>query len=161
MPEARPDPRPLIAHVVFRLDYGGLENGVVNLINGLPEGEFRHAVVALTEATGFRDRIRRADVSVHALGKHPGNDPAMLVRLFRLLRMLRPAIVHTRNLATLEGALLARIAGAPVRIHGEHGWDVHDPEGASRKYRTLRRLLNPAITRFVAVSTELQQWLVE
>ena len=26
------DPRPLIAHVVYRFDVGGLENGVVNLI---------------------------------------------------------------------------------------------------------------------------------
>ena len=31
------DPRPLIAHIVFRFDYGGLENGVVNVVNGLPE----------------------------------------------------------------------------------------------------------------------------
>lgn len=161
MPDARSDPRPLIAHVVFRLDYGGLENGVVNLINGLPEREFRHAIVALTTATGFGARIRRADVSVHALGKRAGNDPAMLVRLFRLLRLLRPAIVHTRNLATIEGALVARFAGAPVRIHGEHGWDVHDPEGTKRKYRMLRRLASPAITRFVTVSAELEGWLVE
>jgi sugar transferase (PEP-CTERM/EpsH1 system associated) len=161
MPDPRPDPRPLIAHVVFRLDYGGLENGVVNVINGLPEAEFRHAIVALTVATEFRHRIRRADVSVHALGKRAGNDPAMLVRLFKLLRSLRPAIVHTRNLATIEGALLARLAGAAVRIHGEHGWDVHDPEGTSPKYRALRKLLNPAITRFVAVSSELERWLVE
>ena len=27
-----PDPRPLVAHVVFRFDVGGLENGVANLI---------------------------------------------------------------------------------------------------------------------------------
>lgn len=161
MPEARPDTRPLITHVVFRLDYGGLENGVVNLINGLPEEEFRHAIVALTEASGFRARIRRTDVSVHALGKRAGNDPAMLVRLFQLLRSLRPAIVHTRNLATIEGALLARVAGARARIHGEHGWDVHDPEGTRRKYRVLRRLMSPAITRFVTVSAELERWLVE
>ena len=30
------DKRPLIAHVVFRFDYGGLENGIVNVVNGLP-----------------------------------------------------------------------------------------------------------------------------
>jgi sugar transferase (PEP-CTERM/EpsH1 system associated) len=46
-------------------------------------------------------------------------------------------------------------------VHGEHGWDVHDPEGRSRKYRALRRLLSPTIQRFVAVSAELEQWLVE
>ena len=30
------DPRPLIAHIVYRFDTGGLENGVVNLVNRLP-----------------------------------------------------------------------------------------------------------------------------
>ena len=29
------DSRPLIAHVVYRFDIGGLENGVVNLLNRL------------------------------------------------------------------------------------------------------------------------------
>ena len=155
------DQRPLIAHVLLRFDYGGLENGVVNVINGLPESEFRHAVVALTEATAFAGRLERADVGVYALKKRPGNDPAVLLRLYRLLRALKPTVVHTRNLAALEGALVARLAGAPSRVHGEHGWDVHDPEGRSRKYRALRRLLSPAIQRFVAVSVELEEWLVE
>jgi len=122
------DRRPLIAHIVFRFDYGGLENGVVNVVNGLPESEFRHAIVALTEATAFSSRLKRADVSVHALGKRPGKDPAALLRLFRLLRTMKPTLVHTRNLATIEGALVAALAGVPCRIHGEHGWDVHDPE---------------------------------
>ena len=39
------DPRPLVAHVVFRFDVGGLENGVVNLINHMPEDAYRHAVI--------------------------------------------------------------------------------------------------------------------
>ncbi len=155
------DSRPLIAHVLFRFDYGGLENGVVNVINGLPEEAFRHAVIALTEATSFRERLRRGDVSVHALRKRTGNDPVALVRLFRLLCTLKPAVVHTRNLPTLEGAVVARLAGVPSCIHGEHGWDVYDPEGKSRKYRALRRVLSPAINRFVAVSTELERWLAD
>ena len=36
------DPRPLVAHVLHRFDTGGLENGVVNLINRLPAERFRH-----------------------------------------------------------------------------------------------------------------------
>ncbi len=39
----------LIAHIVFRFDYGGLENGVVNVIRGLSDSRFRHVVIALTE----------------------------------------------------------------------------------------------------------------
>jgi sugar transferase (PEP-CTERM/EpsH1 system associated) len=156
---ARGGGRPLVAHVVFSLDYGGLENGVVNVVNGLPESTCRHAIIALTEVADFRSRIRRGDVIVQALGKRPGKDPAAYLRLFRLLRTLRPAIVHTRNLSTLEAALVASLAGVPRRIHGEHGWDVFDPDGTSRKYRALRRALSPVIDRFVAVSRELEAWL--
>lgn len=155
------DTRPLIAHVVYRFDYGGLENGVVNVVNGLPEALFRHAIVALTDASDFQRRIRRQDVSVHALNKRAGKDPASYMRLFRLLRQLRPAIVHTRNLGTLDCTLVARLAGVPSRIHGEHGWDTYDPDGNNRKYRALRRMLNPTIDRFVTVSSELEQWLVQ
>lgn len=155
------DTRPLIAHVVFRFDYGGLENGVVNVVNGLPQALFRHTIIALTDASDFQRRIRRQDVSVHALNKRAGKDPASYMRLFRLLRQLRPAIVHTRNLGTLDCTLVARLAGVPSRIHGEHGWDTYDPDGNNRKYRALRRMLNPTIDRFVTVSSELEQWLVQ
>lgn len=158
---AVPDPRPLIAHVVFRFDYGGLENGVVNVVNGLPEGLFRHTIIALTEASDFRRRIRREDVAVHSLNKQPGKDPSAYLRLFKLIRRLRPAVLHTRNVGTLEGALVASVAGTACRIHGEHGWDTHDPDGSNRKYRLMRRAMNPAINAFVAVSEELQRWLVE
>ncbi|HOM12126.1 MAG TPA: hypothetical protein PLB41_02270, partial [Rubrivivax sp.] len=58
---------PLVVHVVYRFDTGGLENGVVNLINHMRD--WRHAVVALTEAVpAFCARVQRADVSFAILG---------------------------------------------------------------------------------------------
>jgi sugar transferase (PEP-CTERM/EpsH1 system associated) len=155
------DRRPLIAHIVFRFDYGGLENGLVNVIDGLPQDSFRHVVIAMTEASAFRNRIRRADVEVYALAKQPGQDPRAYLRLYQLLRRLRPTMVHTRNLGTLEGALVARFAGARARIHGEHGWDIYDPDGTRFRYRALRKLISPSINRFVVVSQELEGWLTE
>jgi sugar transferase (PEP-CTERM/EpsH1 system associated) len=152
-------PQPLIAHVVFRLDYGGLENGVVNLINRMPEDVHRHCIIAMTEATDFRSRIKRPGVTVYCIGKEPGKDPASYVRLYRLLRKLRPTIVHTRNLATLECLFVAWLAGVPVRIHGEHGWDIYDPHGTRTKYKLLRRFMSRFVHRFVAVSEELAEWL--
>ena len=43
------DPRPLVIHVVYSFDVGGLENGIVNLINRMPADRFRHMIVALTD----------------------------------------------------------------------------------------------------------------
>ncbi len=57
------DPRPLIVHVVYRFAVGGLENGVVNLINHLPAARWRHAILTLTEVEPLmRARIRRSYV---------------------------------------------------------------------------------------------------
>jgi sugar transferase (PEP-CTERM/EpsH1 system associated) len=146
------DPRPLIAHVLYRFDVGGLENGVVNLINRLPEHRFRHAIVALTEVSDFRLRIERDDVEYVALHKQPGPGVRIVPRVRKVLQQLRPTVVHTRNLAALEMSLAAAWAGVPVRIHGEHGWDVNDPDGSSRKFVWVRRLYRPFVHHFVALS---------
>jgi len=155
------DPRPLVAHVLHRFDTGGLENGVVNLINRLPRDRFRHAVIALTEITEFSRRIQRDDVRLIALNKPPGQGVWMFPRVRNLLRDLQPAIVHTRNLGALEMALPAAWAGVPVRIHGEHGWDMSDPDGRSRKFRLVRRAYRPFVHQYIALSRHLDRYLVD
>ena len=80
---AHDDRRPLVAHVLFRFDVGGLENGVVNLINRLPAQRFRHAVIALTEVSDFRSRVQRDDVQFIALNKPPGQGLKLAPRCSR------------------------------------------------------------------------------
>jgi sugar transferase (PEP-CTERM/EpsH1 system associated) len=155
------DSRPLVLHVVYRFDVGGLENGVVNLINHLPATGYRHAVLALTQVTDFRRRVSRGDVEFMALDKPPGHALPLYPAMVRLFRRLRPAIVHTRNLAALEAVVPAWIAGVPVRIHGEHGVDVDELRGRQRRYRLVRRLYRPFVSHFVTVSRPLQRMLVE
>lgn len=153
------DPRPLIAHVMHRFDVGGLENGVVNLINHLPPEAYRHAVISLTEIADFRQRILRKDVQYFALKKRPGHALWIYPELFKLFRNLRPAIVHSRNLAALEVVVPAWAAGVPVRIHGEHGRDVGDLDGSNKKYQVIRRLYRPFVTHFIALSRDLEDYL--
>ena len=152
---------PLVVHVVRRLAVGGLENGLVNLINRMPVHRYRHAIVCLSDATDFRHRLARKDVSIITLHKREGQDLAVHGRFWRLLRRLRPAIVHTRNLAGLEYLITAAAAGVPARIHGEHGRDVYDLDGTSWKYNLIRKAVRPFAHRFVAVSAELADWLVD
>jgi sugar transferase (PEP-CTERM/EpsH1 system associated) len=151
--------RPLIVHVIYRLDVGGLENGLVNIINRTPAERYRHAIISLTDVSEFRQRITRNDVPCIALHKRPGNDIGMLWKLWRIFRELRPAIVHSRNLAALEAQLPAWLAGVPCRIHGEHGRDIFDMDGTSRKYRWVRRLYKPLVHRYVPLSKELSNYL--
>ena len=155
------DPRPLVAHVVHRFGMGGLENGVVNLINRLPPERFRHAVVALTDITDFSRRLQRNDVELIALNKPPGHGLWLAPRFKRLMQQLRPTIVHTRNIGALEMALPAAWAGVPVRVHGEHGWDSNDPDGRSRKFQWVRRVYRPFVHRYVALSRHLERYLVQ
>ena len=152
-------PRPLIVHVVHSLAVGGLENGIVNLINHLPRARYRHAVVCITGYTDFRSRISIPDVEVFALHKRPGKDFPVYFRLWKLFRKLRPDIVHTRNLSTLEAQLPAFLAGVPHRVHGEHGRDLDDVDGTRRKYQLLRRLFRPLVHRYVALSGDLERYL--
>jgi sugar transferase (PEP-CTERM/EpsH1 system associated) len=152
---------PLVVHVIYRLDTGGLENGVVNLINRIPADRFRHAIICLTTYSDFRLRLRRSDVAVFALNKPPGNSLIMLMRLWWLLRKLRPDIVHTRNLAALDATIPAALAGVQVRIHGEHGRDLADLDGNNAARQRLRRFFKPFIHRYVALSKDLENYLRE
>ena len=94
-----------------------------------------------------------------ALGKRPGHLVRDYPRLLRVFKTLRPAIVHTRNLAALEAVVPAWAAGVPVRIHGEHGWDMQDPEGRRRRYRLVRRLYRPFVNHYIALSQHLAEYL--
>jgi len=154
-----PAPR-LIVHVVYRFAVGGLENGVVNLVNRLPAEAWSHAIVSLTDADPeFVRRIDRRDVRVVALGKRAGHAFPLYPALYRLFRRERPAIVHTRNLAALEATIPAWAARVPVRVHGEHGRDADDPDGRNVRRRWIRRAFRPFVTRYVALSPDLARYL--
>lgn len=145
--------------MVHRFDTGGLENGLVNLINHMPESAYRHAVLALTEVTEFSRRVRRSDVEFLALHKPPGQGLWLYPRFLRELRRLQPAVVHTRNLGTLEFQLPAAWAGVAARVHGEHGRDIDDLDGSSRRHRWLRRAYRPFVHHYIALSRDLHGYL--
>ena len=153
--------RPLVAHIVFSFRTGGMENGMVNIINRFPPDRYRHAIVCLTEADDFADRFSVPDIRILSLHKRPGHELGIYWRLWKALRELRPAIIHTRNLAALEMQAVTFMLPGVRRVHGEHGRDIYDLDGSNWKYRLLRRALNLLIHRYIAVSRDLQQWLIE
>ena len=150
---------PLVAHIIYALGTGGLENGLVNIINRAPRKRYRHAIICLTDADDFASRITAPGVEIIQLHKKPGHDIRLYWRLLKTLKRLKPVIVHTRNLTSLEMQALTFFLPGVRRIHGEHGRDIHDLDGSNRKYNFLRKVFRPFIHCYIAVSHDLGQWL--
>ena len=150
---------PKVVHIIYALGTGGLENGLVNIINRSPTDRYRHVIVCLTDATNFAKRITAPNVEVIQLHKKPGQDWGLYFRLLKTLFSLRPDIVHTRNLASLEMQALTLLLPGVKRVHGEHGRDIYDLDGTNKKYNLLRKILRPFIHCYIAVSKDLESWL--
>jgi sugar transferase (PEP-CTERM/EpsH1 system associated) len=152
--------RPLIVHVLYRLDIGGMERIIVSIINATQD-RYQHAVVCLAGFGGMRDEIHDHAIPCVSLGKHQGKDWPLYARFWHALRTLKPDLVQTYNIGTLDLVPIAKLAGVRRLIHTEHGRDAGDPRGEQRKYQRLRRWIAPCIARYVTVSPELAGWLIE
>ena len=108
-------------HLLYGLQEGGTEYGVIKLVNGLDPRQVASSICSTTPATAIK-LLLRSGVRLHECARRTGNDPKLVWDLFRLFRRERPDIVHTHAWGTLiEGWLAARLARVPVVIHGEHG----------------------------------------
>jgi len=146
-----------VQHVVLSLQPGGLENGVVNVINGLDPERFESSVCCLKRGGEFARRIADPRVQVHEMGWVGGNDLRLPFRLARLFRESGTQIVHTRNAeAFFYGFLGAKLAGVPAIVHSEHGRTFDD-----RRVRfTLQRWMTRFTDAVFAVSGQLKADLV-
>src|SRR5215468_10725275 len=100
--------RPLhVVHAVRSLEVGGLENGVVNLVNALADG-FRHTVICMERVGPLRARLRD-HAEIVTLGPGAVRGPLACVRIAAVLRRLRPDIVHSRNWPTIDAIPAARM----------------------------------------------------
>ena len=148
-----------ILHVIHSLSVGGMENGLVNIINGSPE-EYEHEICCLTKADDFLSRLNRP-IRHYELHKKEGNDLGLLLRLNRIFKKSRIDIVHTRNWGAFDGILAACLTPGVTVVHGEHGRDVTDPKGLNWRRNRMRRWLGFRVKKFVTVSEDLQRWLHE
>ncbi|MGF1723866.1 glycosyltransferase [Photobacterium nomapromontoriensis] len=148
-----------IVHIVHGFHIGGLENLIVNCINQMGNG-YHHTIISLTTVGDIIEQII-PEITTISLNKPPGNSLRLYFSLFKQLRRLKPDVVQTYNLATIEYQCVAALARVPVRIHAEHGRDSYDPAGTVKKYRYLRKISAIWIHQVIAVSDDLYQWLAQ
>ena len=118
--------------VIPTLDASGAEKQFALLTSRLPRDRFEPHVVALTRSGPYERMIRDADVPVTVLGKRFKADPVTWTRLRRLVRHLRPDVMHTWLFAAnAYGRLVAHGESAPAVIVSERcvdswksGWQL-------------------------------------
>ncbi|MDT8390805.1 MAG: glycosyltransferase [Lentisphaeria bacterium] len=120
-----------VCHLVLSLAPGGLENGLVNLVNHVDETRMASRILCIRRRGEMAERVRE-NVPVDCLGYGSGFHLVGIWRIARYLRRHRINILHTRNQAALLWGGLARIFCPGVRhIHSEHGTPV-DPHWLAR-----------------------------
>lgn len=169
VPPAVEAPR-LVAHVVPQLDADGA--ALLDLIAHMPAERYRHAVLCLGEHSAFHAHLRERGVEVVDLKRRTRLDPAYYLRMYRALRALRPDLVHTRSPGSLDGQLVAALAGIRLRVHGEYSGEhageharehVRETAAAPRRKAPglLGRALRPLVKHFIAAGAEQERWLIE
>jgi len=147
--------RPLrIMHVVDRLDLGGTEKVVMKLVRGLEPGLFEHYVCTLRCASAATGEWASGVTVLHA-GREGAAFQFNVPRLVRVMRAVRPAIVHSRNWGGIEAVVAARIARVPVAIHSEHGYELAMLSGLPFHRRVLRHFVYRIASAVATVTDEL------
>ena len=119
-----------LVQIIDRLNVGGPTPYLLFLSRALASRGYRSTVVKGQVASGeaeMDDVIRRSGIRPLELRGFsraivPIRDFRVLIALYRLLRRVRPEIVHThKSKAGVVGRIAAWMAGVPVTLHTFHG----------------------------------------
>lgn len=152
-----------VTHIITRLIVGGAQENTIATVRGLRE-RFSLDAELLAGPTLGPEGSLEPEISqipgfltiVPALVRPvaPFRDAQALVRLTRLLRERRPAIVHTHSgKAGILGRLAARRAGVPVIVHSIHGpsFGPFQPAVANAAFVAAERFAARCTTHFISV----------
>ena len=97
-----------IVHLVYSFGCGGLEKVIANLINHSTEYDVEHVLISLTDDISMLEQVDKK-IKFFVLGKKSGNDIRTHVKLFSLLKEIKPQTINTYNFGTIEYHLLSLI----------------------------------------------------
>ena len=148
-----------VLHVVPTLTVGGMELAMSRVTRALANNGMRHSICCLKGEAAIRSRFD-ASVRIHCLRGEP-NDPMLPLRLRRLIRRLRPTIIHARNWGAWPDVALARLTTRPrvPLVFSFHGMDRPGPMPPRR--RLACRALAGITTHLFTVSEASKRMLVE
>jgi len=149
-----------VGHVVHAFKNGGIETGILNIVNYGNRKRFRHVIICLTEAGAFAKRLESRTCTVIELRKQAGNDFSLPGRISAVAREHRIDILHARGWpAMVETAIAARLAGVRAAIYGFHGRGIGDLQGLTRRRRWAQRIVIRWYDRVITLNSHMQSEL--
>src|SRR5689334_3062698 len=100
-----------VLFVTPHLHYGSAARQLMLLVSGLPRDAFRVRVAVLDTATPWVDSLAAAGVAVEVLGRRRAFDVQPYFALNRLVRAMRPDVVHVWGAAALRAVVLSGSCG--------------------------------------------------
>lgn len=145
-----------ILHLVLSLDMGGLENGVVNIINGLDDSKFESVLCCIRHKGDLINRINK-NIKVYELKHYQGVSINSIKELIKIIKDENINLVHTRNYeAYTFGFVAGKLLTGTRLIHSEHGRDF--PFGKIKMY--AQYLLSLFTDSIITVSGDIKEKMI-
>ena len=150
-----------VLHVAKVAGISGSENHLLLLLPALRERGFDVRFVMLHEgepgAADFAERLEASGIAVERLDLPWAADPRALPRLVRIVRRVRPEILHTHLVhADFHGLAAGRLVRVPVLVSTKHGFN---PFRGGRAFAAADRAVARLADVHIAISAGLASYL--
>lgn len=141
-----------LIHVILKLDVGGLERVVIDLLRNLNLRIYNPILCCLEKYGTMIQEVNELGIDVIALGKkEEGLELSLIPRLAKILRQNKIDILHSHNSSPhFYSTLAGKVAGTPINIYTIHGQELHRAD----------KLLSYMTDMIVAVSDDARKLMV-
>ncbi len=157
-----------ILHVIPGLGHGGAEHQLLMNVERLEREKFENHICHLYPRTILAPALQEARATVHSgAASGPLGTPLRLWKLVRLIREIKPDLIHTSNvLGEMYGGIAGRLTGVPVvgTLTNTSDREVRltdNPHLNSFKLRTVgyfrRQLVRRTHARHIAISNHVAE----
>lgn len=153
-----------ILYIITSTNIGGTEKALFELIRRINRDSYRIYVCSIKKPGAFAERIAKEADGFYTLGlsERGGLNAALnflpaFIRLIKLIRQLRPSIIHSLLFrANILGRLAGSIIGTPIIISSIRVIEV------DRRYKHLiDRLTSPLVHKYLAVTEAIRKFTLE
>jgi glycosyltransferase involved in cell wall biosynthesis len=148
-----------VAHVVGSLQYGGAENQVVQILNGLNPSRTEKYLITFRDVETGNSRALKPEIKHLKVKLRRWGQIGCIFRLYRLSKAVGMDVVQSHLFhPNLYVAIAARLAGVPVVVTTEHGKNLWK---TPIHHFIEKRIVSPLVTMRVAVSKDIRDIRVQ